>query len=335
MSTFAILITIMKRLFGAAKADIEAEARPLKIEAERARVLVEESMEIVIVLDSERNVLTASRRARAAIDGLADGLPLPTEIFTGSQTYEQVLVPYEVDGRRETLVYLREGGDLAAYEELRVGFTAAVSHELRTPLARLLALLETASLPGQDPADLLEQGRQEVEHMGELIDDVLFLSELETGRTTVFLGLHDPQPVLDEVAEELRESSDRAGVTLAFHAEPEVAVPLRPRMLRMVVENLAENALRYAGPGATFTLAVGEDGGEIVVTAADDGVGVDADDLPRLFERFYRSDRARASRGSGLGLAIVKHVVTSAGGSIEASATPGHGLTITCRFRSG
>ena len=103
-------------------------------------------------------------------------------------------------------------------------------------------------------------------------------------------------------------------------------------MLKMVVENLAENALRYAGPGSTFTLAVGEDGGEVVVTAADDGVGVDPDDLPRLFERFYRSDRARASRGSGLGLAIVKHVVTSAGGSIEAVETPGHGLTVRCRF---
>jgi signal transduction histidine kinase len=103
----------------------------------------------------------------------------------------------------------------------------------------------------------------------------------------------------------------------------------------MVVENLAENALRHAGPEATFTLTVGEDGGDVVVTAVDDGAGVDADDLPRLFERFYRSDRARASRGTGLGLAIVKHVVTSAGGSIEASATPGNGLTIKCRFHSG
>jgi two-component system, OmpR family, phosphate regulon sensor histidine kinase PhoR len=324
----------MKRLFGAAKADIEAEARALRIEAERARVLVEESMEIVVVLDADLNVLAASRRAREAIDGLADGSPLPTQILAGSDTFEPVLVPYEVHGRRETLVYLREAAELSAYEELRAGFTAAVSHELRTPLARLLALLETASLPGEDPAELLEQGRREVEQMRELIDDVLFLSELETGRTTVYLGLHDPQPVLDEVAEELRESADRAGVTLAFQAEPGVLLPLRPRMLKMVVENLAENALRYAGPGATFTLTVGEDGGEVVVTAADDGVGVDPDDLPRLFERFYRSDRARASRGTGLGLAIVKHVVTSAGGSIEASATPGHGLTIECRFRS-
>lgn len=324
----------MKRLFGAAKADMEAEARALRIEAERSRVLVEESREIVIVLDREQRVLAASRRARETMDGLADGHPLPTPLFTGSQTYEQVVVPYEVDGRKETLVYLREAGDLSAYEELRIGFTAAVSHELRTPLARLLALLETASLPGADPADLLEQGRREVEQMGELIDDVLFLSELETGRTTVFLGLHDPEPVLNEIAEELRESADRAGVTLEFHADPGVKVPLRPRMLKMVVENLAENALRHAGPGATFTLTVGHDGGDVVVTAVDDGAGVDADDLPRLFERFYRSDRARASRGTGLGLAIVKHVVTSAGGSIEASGTPGHGLTITCRFHN-
>jgi signal transduction histidine kinase len=339
MSTFAILVTIMKRLFGAAKAkakaDIEAEARALRIEAERARAFVEESLEIVIVLDGELNVLAASRRGRDAIDGLVVGQPLPTQLLTGTQSYEPVLVPYEVDSRRETLVYLREAGDLSAYEELRVGFTAAVSHELRTPLARLLALLETASLPGEDPAGLLEQGRREVEHMRELIDDVLFLSELETGRTTVVLGLHDPKPVLDELEEELRESADRAGVTLAFHAQPGAQVPLRPRMLRMVVENLAENALRYAGPGATFTLAVAKDDGDVVVTAADDGVGVDADDLPRLFERFYRSDRARASRGTGLGLAIVKHVVTSAGGSIEASETPGHGLTIMCRFRVG
>ena len=323
----------MKRLFGAAKADMEAEARELRIEAERARVLVEESREIVVVLDNELNVLAASRRARGAIEGLADGSPLPADVLMGSQAYEPVLVPYEIHGRHETLVYLGEAGDLPAYEELRTGFTAAVSHELRTPLARLLALLETAALPGENPAELLEQSRREVERMGELIDDILFLSELETGRATVSLGMHDPAPVLQEVEEELRESADRAGVKLAFDVEPGAAVPLRPRMLRMVVENLAENALRYAGTGAIFTLSVREEDGDIVVTAADDGVGVEPDDLPRLFERFYRSDRARASRGTGLGLAIVKHVVTSAGGSIEASGAPGHGLIITCRFR--
>jgi signal transduction histidine kinase len=69
-----------------------------------------------------------------------------------------------------------------------------------------------------------------------------------------------------------------------------------------------------------------------VLEAADDGRGVDEDELPRLFERFYRSDRARASRGTGLGLAIVKHVVTAAGGEVEATGGPGHGLTVTCNF---
>ena len=99
-------------------------------------------------------------------------------------------------------------------------------------------------------------------------------------------------------------------------------------MLRVVVENLARNAIRYAGPGATFTVAIAA--GEL--RAADDGVGVGEEDLPRLFERFYRADRARASRGTGLGLAIVKHIVTQAGGTIDAATGPDGGLAITCRF---
>ena len=101
-------------------------------------------------------------------------------------------------GARRSL-YLSPPGELAAYEELRAGFTAAVSHELRTPLARLLALLETASLPGQDAAALVEQARTEVEHIRELIDDVLFLSELETGRAVVALGSTRALPVVEEV----------------------------------------------------------------------------------------------------------------------------------------
>ena len=92
-----------------------------------------------------------------------------------------------MDGHRERLVYLGRG-DSHAYEELRAGFTAAVSHELRTPLARLLVLLETALLPGEDPRELVEEARREVEQVAELIDDVLFLSELETGRAVVALG---------------------------------------------------------------------------------------------------------------------------------------------------
>jgi two-component system phosphate regulon sensor histidine kinase PhoR len=215
-----------------------------------------------------------------------------------------------------------------SYEELRVGFTAAVSHELRTPLARLLALLESASLPGEDRDVLLAQAREQVEEMSELVDDVLFLSELESGREVVALGSTVALPVLEEVRDRLADSAERADVTIRIAGGADVELPLRRRMLQIVVENLAENAVRYAGPGSTLTLSVAPGRLE----AADDGRGVDQEELERLCERFDRSDRARASRGTGLGLAIVKHVVTAAGGEVEATGGPNHGITIRCSF---
>ncbi|HYX76416.1 MAG TPA: ATP-binding protein [Gaiellaceae bacterium] len=219
------------------------------------------------------------------------------------------------------------------YRELRIGFTAAVSHELRTPLARLLALIESASLPGSDPAASLEQMRGEVELMDELIDDVLFLSELETGREVVSLGATQAAPVVRAIVSELAERSERAGVGLEVEInDEEIELPLRARMLRIIVQNLAENALRHAGEGATAVLALWSENGNRVLSVRDDGVGVDPLDLPRLFERFYRADRARASRGSGLGLSIVKHVVEAAGGEVEALGAPTEGLEIRCVF---
>jgi two-component system, OmpR family, phosphate regulon sensor histidine kinase PhoR len=217
------------------------------------------------------------------------------------------------------------------YEELRVGFTAAVSHELRTPLARLLALLETASLPDADRDALLAQARDQVDEMRELVDDILFLSELESGREVVSLGSTVALPVLEEVRDRLADSAERADVDLRVDAPGSVELPVRRRMLQIVAENLAENALRYAGPGSTCTLAARAG----VLEVSDDGRGVEDIDLPRIFERFYRGDRVRASRGTGLGLAIVKHVVTAAGGQVEARSGPGHGLTVSCRFTTG
>ena len=180
-----------------------------------------------------------------------------------------------------------------SYEQLRTGFTAAVSHELRTPLARILALLDNATLPGADTQALIDQAR-------------------------------------DEVAASFADAAARAGVTIAVTGETEL--PLRPRMLRIVAENLVENAIRYAGHGAAFHLVAGSDAGGTFLSGADDGAGVFEADLPRLFERFWRADAARASRGTGLGLAIVKHVVTAAGGTVEAHGARGRGLEVRCSF---
>src|SRR5919204_496590 len=168
---------------------------------------------------------------------------------------------------------------------------------------RFLALLETASLPGADRDGLLAQAREQVEEMSELVDDVLFLSELESGREVVALRSTSALPVLEEVRDRLADSAERADVGIVVDASADVELPLRRRMLGVVVDNLAKNAIRYAGPGATLTLTARPG----LLEATDDGRGVEEDELPRLFERFYRGDRARASRGTGLGLAIVKH----------------------------
>ena len=304
-------------------------------DAVRGRALVEESREAVVVLDAWDRVLLASRRARQTVEGIREGERLPPELLRGERGVLPLVVPYEVDARRERLVYLSREGDLTAYEELRSGFTAAVSHELRTPLARLLTLLETATLPGEDVTELVERAADEVQLITELIDEVLFLSELESGARVVALGLEPVCPVLEEALDELQERAVRAGVELRLECDPVLRLAIRPRMLRVVARNLAENAIRYAGPGTTFALAVArEDDGSIALTARDDGIGVEEAELSRLFERFYRSDRARASRGTGLGLAIVKHVVTRAGGTVEAAGGRGRGLEITCRFPS-
>ena len=218
------------------------------------------------------------------------------------------------------------------FDELRAGFTAAVSHELRTPLARILALLDSTELPDADIRSLIDQARAEVENASTLIDEILFLAELESGKEVVSLGHTAALPVLEAVAREHEGAAARAGVTIVVEGDPAVDLPLRPRMLRIVAENLAENSIRYAGHATTLTFSVRRAGDFAVLTAADDGVGVPEDSLPRLFERFYRGDSARTSRGTGLGLAIVKRVVVAAGGEVEADGGPGRGLRVRCVF---
>jgi two-component system phosphate regulon sensor histidine kinase PhoR len=214
-----------------------------------------------------------------------------------------------------------------------MAFTAAVSHELRTPLARLVALLESAELPHAELPALLRQAREEVEEMTELVDDILFLSELEQGREVVALGETEAAPVLRAAVDERIERAERAGVRLELRIEDEtLLVPLRRRMLRTIIENLLENAIRYAGEGATCTVSLVRQGDTVVLETSDDGTGVPEEDAPRLFERFFRSDRARTTRGSGLGLAIVKHVVETAGGHVEARGAKGRGLDVRCSF---
>ena len=210
-----------------------------------------------------------------------------------------------------------------------MGFTAAVSHELRTPLARLLSLLDTAKLPGVDVQGLIDEARAEIVEMTQLVDDILFLSELEQGREVVALGFTEVAPYVEELYAESRERALRAELALEADVPPGLVVPMRPRMLLVVLGNLLDNALRYAGRGTTFRTSAHQEGGTVLLEVSDDGAGVDPSDVPRLFERFFRSDRSRTTRGTGLGLAIVKHIVGAAEGTAEVEGALGEGT----RFR--
>ncbi len=282
----------------------------------RVRVLLEGLDEPVVVVDADRRLVAASPAAAAL---LGDATP-------GRRIGE--------DAGGALVLHVGSLPELSAYQELRAGFTAAVSHELRTPLQRLLVVLESASLPGADIDGLLEQARTEVEQARDLIDDVLFLGELETGREVVSLGSTRALPVLEAAVAAYTDRAAHAEVAVELTGGAEVEIPLRPRMLRVVAENLLANAIRYAGPGSTCRVRVTQIGSQPELVVADDGIGVAADELARIFERFYRADAARSTRGTGLGLAIVKHIVTSAGGSVEARGGPGRGLEIVCRFPS-
>jgi len=287
-------------------------------ETGRVEALLAGLTEPVVVLDRERKLVAASPAAAAA---LADGVP-------GRRLSEEALAVEP----RPLVLFLAALPELSAYQELRAGFTAAVSHELRTPLARLLVLLESTALPGADVDELVEAARQEIQQARDLIDDVLFLGELETGREVVTLGGTPARPIVEEIVAALADRAERADVRLAVAGGASIELPLRPRMLRVVVENLLANAIRYAGPGSTATVTLARDASGPALSVADDGAGVQESDLPRIFERFYRADRARSSRGTGLGLAIVKHVVTAAGGAVDARPAAGGGLEIVCSW---
>jgi two-component system phosphate regulon sensor histidine kinase PhoR len=296
--------------------------------ADMAEALLEYGDLVAFVLDGEKKLVEASSRARELFSGLESGRELPETIELANARR----VRYWQGEERRTLI-VAPLVDQDAYEELRIGFTAAVSHELRTPLARLLMLLEAIERKPGDAVEISLQAQREVEQMDELLNDVLFLSELESGREVVSFGAAPAVPVLEEVVSGLNDRADLAGVSLAVEGDPALELPLRPRMLAVVARNLVTNSIRYAGVGASCKLSVGRSSdGELELTVSDDGAGIGAEHLPRLFERFYRADKVRVSKGSGLGLAIVKHVVVAAGGSVGASGAPGEGLTVRCTF---
>ncbi len=231
----------------------------------------------------------------------------------------------------------RRLAEIEQREQEQARWVADVSHELRTPLTILRGVIEVA-LEGERTADeyrqALSEALVEIQHLVRISENLLFLARGMAGRVTMTFERIDLPSFVAEVAGDLLPAAREKGLTLECEPSPERAVVLGDRnRLRQVFQNLLENAVRYTERGGV-RVAVRSEGDRAVATVTDSGVGIDRKDLPFIFDRFFRSDRARRAYkgGSGLGLSIVRWIVEAHKASISVDSAPGRGTTFTLAF---
>ncbi|WP_329020418.1 sensor histidine kinase [Streptomyces sp. NBC_00690] len=226
----------------------------------------------------------------------------------------------------------RMAGSIQDGEQRQRRLTGDIAHELRTPLANLRGYLEALQDGFVEPTpDLLDSLHEEVMLQQRIVDDLQDLALAEAGALTYHRADLDLRDLLETCRTALRAQAETAGVLLVVEAPYSVHVHADSDRLRQVVGNLVGNAVRATAPGGTVTLALVPQGELVVVEVRDTGKGIPADDLPHLFDRFWRADaaRGRATGGSGLGLSIARQIVADHRGSIEVRSTVGVGTTFT------
>ena len=236
------------------------------------------------------------------------------------------------DSGRGFLVIIQDLTRLHQLQTMRQNFISNISHELRTPLASMRALVETLNDGALDdpPAAqrFLKRMEVEVDALTQMVQELLELSRIESGKVPLVLR---PTPVLQAIAppaERLRPQAERAQLTLTIDLPPNLPnIMVDADRIHQIVTNLVYNAIKFtpAGGSVTLTAQANVQPNMVIITVKDTGVGISAEDLPRIFERFYKADRARTSGGTGLGLAIAKHIVQAHGGQIWVRSTPGKG----------
>jgi len=241
------------------------------------------------------------------------------------------------DGRRDgAILVFHDLTRLRELEGVRQEFVANVSHELRTPLSLIKSTVETLLDGGKHNAGTLRRFLEIIERHANrltlLIDDLLLLSTLDSGRVVLQLQAVSVRLAVQEVADDLSGRAQARGSRIELEVAPELVARADPDRLRQVLSNLLDNAIKYGRPeGRTTVRARARPDGMIEISVSDDGPGIPADAQARIFERFFRVDKARSREqgGTGLGLSIVKHVVQAHGGDVSVVSSPGAGSTFT------
>jgi two-component system phosphate regulon sensor histidine kinase PhoR len=245
---------------------------------------------------------------------------------------EALAQPVTIGEERVAIVVLRDVTTVRRLETVRREFVANVSHELRTPLASIRALVETLEAGAMDDAavagDFLQRIITEVDRLTALVDELLDLARLESGRIAMRLERVPVRDLVIHGAERLRPQTERARLNLVVDVPDSLPPVLADRVrIEQVLVNLIHNAIKFTPAEGTITVRAGTENDRVWISVSDTGVGIPEAELPRIFERFYKADRARRTEGTGLGLAIAKHIVQAHRGTIEASSVPGQGST--------
>ncbi len=337
---------------------LTARVRALEADDALLRALTEALNEGVVALDGRQQVLHMNAGARRLLN-VRDPLPFPADRLPRDRVLRDALaaalngtstdaLETQLSDRAVTLTArpLDGGGAVLALldvtpirrlETVRRDFVANVSHELRTPLTVVSGFAETLqddSLPADDRERFSATILANTRRMQRIVDDLLDLSRIESGGWRPNPIQVDLRAVVQEIFSGARSVADKKKIALVSALPSDVpAVYADPTALRQVLSNLVDNALRHTPSGSVTISARHEDDG-VLLCVRDTGVGIPAEHLPRIFERFYRVDAARSRHegGTGLGLAIVKHMVEAHGGRVRAESSAGGGTTVSVLF---
>jgi len=231
------------------------------------------------------------------------------------------------------LIVLNDVTRLRRLENMRKDFAANVSHEIKTPLTAIKGFVETlrsgAMNHPEEAARFLGIIEKHTNRLNAIIDDLMKLSLIEqkTDKKEILLENRPLSPLLKSVCQICQPMADEKAIQILLTCEETLSMNLNAALIEQAFVNLLDNAIKYSGPGSSIEIEVQQTDAEVAILFRDHGIGIAAEHLPRLFERFYRADPSRSRKlgGTGLGLAIVKHIVNAHAGRITVESTPGKG----------
>jgi two-component system phosphate regulon sensor histidine kinase PhoR len=280
----------------------------------------------IVEVVRNHQLVEAWRRCQQAGQMQSESVEVPTR----HQFLQLVVIPDQHTSG--SLLLVQDLTRLRRLETVRRDFVSNLSHELRTPLASLRALAETLQDGALDdpPAALrfVDQIQVEVDALTQMVNELLELSKIESGRFALDRSPVAAYDLLASASQRMQLQAERANLVLRVECANDLpTVQIDAQRLEQVLVNLIHNSVKFTRPGGEIVLFAEPDEGSVRFAVRDTGLGIPADEVPRIFERFYRVDRSRAGNGTGLGLSIAKHIVEAHGGRIWAESREGAGST--------